>query len=156
VLLLARIAENAHGAAWPELRRQLDRIASGAFTGPAGTFRQRAEITPGQATILGINLPRGSTSSPRCTQMTSETPRLDTPGVGGVPSREFPPRLTSTCHRARRGRRGFEPKIAGYLCPDLRIMFTQLGRWQSILHRGVREPDRIGHRWNAAHFHHGL
>jgi hypothetical protein len=51
-LLLARVAENACGATWPELRRQLDRIQVGTFTGPAGTFRQRTEISPGQAAIL--------------------------------------------------------------------------------------------------------
>jgi hypothetical protein len=41
----SRAAENAVGQTWPELRRQLDRNALGTFTGPAGTFRQRAEIT---------------------------------------------------------------------------------------------------------------
>jgi Transposase DDE domain len=51
-LLLARVAENAVGATWPEIRRQLDRIAVGTFAGPAGTFRQRTEITPDQAAIL--------------------------------------------------------------------------------------------------------
>ena len=59
-LLLARVAENACAATWPELRRQLDRIQVGAFTGPAGTFRQRTEITPDQAAILeqlGIDPP---------------------------------------------------------------------------------------------------
>ena len=59
-LLLARVAENACGATWPELRRQLDRIQVGSFTGPAGTFRQRTEISPGQAAILeqlGIDPP---------------------------------------------------------------------------------------------------
>ena len=59
-LLLARVAENAAGGTWPELRRQLDRIQVGAFTGPAGTFRQRTEITPAQAAILeqlGIDPP---------------------------------------------------------------------------------------------------
>ena len=66
-LLLARIAENAAGQTWPELRRRLDRIAIGAFTGPAGTFRQRTEISPGQAAILeqlGIDPP------PRIYQLT--------------------------------------------------------------------------------------
>ena len=66
-LLLARVAENACGATWPELRRQLDRIAVGTFTGPAGTFRQRTEITPAQAAILeqlGIDPP------PRIYQLT--------------------------------------------------------------------------------------
>ena len=51
-LLLARIAENACGATWPELRRQFDRIHVGTFTGPAGTFRQRTEITRNQRDIL--------------------------------------------------------------------------------------------------------
>jgi hypothetical protein len=52
-LLLARVAENTCEATWPELRRQLDRIAVGTFTGPAGTFRQRTELGPAQQDILG-------------------------------------------------------------------------------------------------------
>ena len=71
-LLLARIAENAAGQTWPELRRQLERIAVGTFTGPAGTFRQRTEISPGQAAILdklGIDPP------PRIYQLTPATSR---------------------------------------------------------------------------------
>jgi hypothetical protein len=59
-LLLARVAENACAATWPELRRQLNRIAAGTFTGPAGTFRQRTEISPAQQDILdrlGIDPP---------------------------------------------------------------------------------------------------
>ncbi len=66
-LLLARIAENSCGATWPELRRQLDRIQVGTFHGPAGTFRQRTEISPAQAAILtrlGIDPP------PRIYQLT--------------------------------------------------------------------------------------
>ena len=66
-LLLSRIAENACHAAWPELRRELDRIAIGTFTGPVGTFRQRTEITDAQRDIfarLGIDLP------PRMCQLT--------------------------------------------------------------------------------------
>jgi len=66
-LLLARAAENATGNTWPQLRRQLDRIAVGTFTGPAGTFRQRTEISPAQAAIfeqLGIDPP------PRIYQLT--------------------------------------------------------------------------------------
>jgi hypothetical protein len=51
-LLLARIAENACAATWPELRRQLDRIQVGTFTGPAGTFRQTAELTKAQRDLL--------------------------------------------------------------------------------------------------------
>jgi hypothetical protein len=51
-LLLARISENAAGQTWPELRRELGRIHVGTFTGPAGTFRQRTEITKPQAALL--------------------------------------------------------------------------------------------------------
>jgi hypothetical protein len=66
-LLLARVAETACGQTWPELRRQLDRIQAGTFHGPAGTFRQRTEISPAQAAILtrlGIDPP------PRIYQLT--------------------------------------------------------------------------------------
>jgi hypothetical protein len=51
-LLLARIAENTCGATWPELRRELSRIHIGTFAGPAGTFRQRTEISQPQQDIL--------------------------------------------------------------------------------------------------------
>jgi hypothetical protein len=51
-LLLTRIAENACGRTWPELRRELSRIHIGTFTGPAGTFRQRTELTKPQRDIL--------------------------------------------------------------------------------------------------------
>ena len=51
-LLLARIAENATSRTWPGLRRELDRIHIGTFTGPAGTFQQRTELTRPQRDIL--------------------------------------------------------------------------------------------------------
>jgi hypothetical protein len=51
-LLLARISENAAGRTWPELRRELDKIHIGTFTGPAGTFQQRTELTKPQRDIL--------------------------------------------------------------------------------------------------------
>jgi hypothetical protein len=51
-LLLARIAENATSQTWPELRRELDRIHVGTFTGPAGSFQQRTELTRPQRDIL--------------------------------------------------------------------------------------------------------
>jgi transposase len=51
-LLLARIAENATSQTWPELRRELDKIHVGTFTGPAGTFQQRTELTRTQRGIL--------------------------------------------------------------------------------------------------------
>jgi Transposase DDE domain len=51
-LLPARITENTCGRTWPELRRELDKIHIGTFTGPAGTFRQRTELTKPQRDIL--------------------------------------------------------------------------------------------------------
>jgi hypothetical protein len=43
-LLLIRIAETSTGQTWPAIRRELDRIHLGTFTGPAGTFRRRTEL----------------------------------------------------------------------------------------------------------------
>jgi Transposase DDE domain len=51
-LLLTRIAGTTCHATWPALRRELDRIHVGTFTGPAGTFRQRTELTKAQRDIL--------------------------------------------------------------------------------------------------------
>ena len=51
-LLLTRVIENTCGATWPQIRHELDRIAIGTFAGPAGTFRQRTEITKPQRDIL--------------------------------------------------------------------------------------------------------
>ncbi len=71
-LLLARIAENACGSTWPRLRRELDRIAVGTFAGPAGTFRQRTQISQAQLDILtglGIDPP------PKIYQLTPATTR---------------------------------------------------------------------------------
>jgi hypothetical protein len=51
-LLLARVTENACHDSWSKLRQELDRIAVGTFTGPAGTFRLRTEITDAQLDIL--------------------------------------------------------------------------------------------------------
>jgi hypothetical protein len=60
-LLLARVAENHTGQTWPAMRRELQRIAIGTFTGPAGTFCQRTDI-PKTArdllTALKIDVPR--------------------------------------------------------------------------------------------------
>jgi hypothetical protein len=51
-LLLVRLVETTCVDTWPTLRRELDRIATGTFTGPAGVFRQRTEITKPQRDIL--------------------------------------------------------------------------------------------------------
>src|SRR6266545_517083 len=51
-LLLTRTIETTCGDTWPSLRQQLERIKLGTFTGPAGTFRQRTELTSPQRAIL--------------------------------------------------------------------------------------------------------
>jgi Transposase DDE domain len=51
-LLLTRTIETACGDTWPSLRHQLERSKLGTFTGPAGTFRQRTELTSPQRAIL--------------------------------------------------------------------------------------------------------
>jgi len=51
-LLLIRVAENACGDSWMNLRRELQKITLGSFAGPAGSFRQRTEIGSSQRAIL--------------------------------------------------------------------------------------------------------
>jgi hypothetical protein len=51
-LLLTRTIETTCNDTWPSLRHQLERIKLGSFTGPAGTFRQRTELTSPQRAIL--------------------------------------------------------------------------------------------------------
>ena len=60
-LLLVRVAENQAGQTWPAMRRELQRIQIGTFTGPAGTFCQRTDIpktTRDLLTALKIDVPR--------------------------------------------------------------------------------------------------
>jgi transposase len=52
-LLLIRIAETTTGDTWSNLREQLQELHVGTFEGPAGTFRQRTELTTEQRDILG-------------------------------------------------------------------------------------------------------
>jgi hypothetical protein len=47
-LLLIRIVETTTGDTWTTIRTDLDRIHLGTFHGPAGTFRQRTELTASQ------------------------------------------------------------------------------------------------------------
>jgi hypothetical protein len=60
-LLLVRVAENTTGQTWPVMRRELDRIHLGTFTGPVGTFRQRTELTKPARDLLA----KLGTSTPR-------------------------------------------------------------------------------------------
>ena len=51
-LLLIRIAETATGTTWNTITDELDLLTLGTFTGPAGTFRQTAELTKTQRDLL--------------------------------------------------------------------------------------------------------
>jgi hypothetical protein len=70
-LLLIRITETTYHATWPSIRRDLERIALGTFTGPAGTFRQPTELTKTQRDILAQ---LKTDPPPRIFQLTTETP----------------------------------------------------------------------------------
>lgn len=59
-LLLIRIAENATGETWRNLRHELDRLHAGEFTGNNGRILQRTDLTDAQQAIftaLGVSLP---------------------------------------------------------------------------------------------------
>jgi DDE family transposase len=51
-LLLIRIIETTTDDTWNNIRRHLDRLHVGTFAGPAGTFRQRTELTKPQRDLL--------------------------------------------------------------------------------------------------------
>jgi hypothetical protein len=60
-LLLIRIVETTTGGTWNRLREDLQELHVGTFEGPAGTFRQRTELSPAQRDILaalGIDPPK--------------------------------------------------------------------------------------------------
>ncbi|MGH3814193.1 MAG: IS1634 family transposase [Pseudonocardiaceae bacterium] len=51
-LLLIRIIETTTGDTWTNLRRELQRLHVGTFTGPAGAYRQTTQATSAQTQIL--------------------------------------------------------------------------------------------------------
>ena len=56
-LLLIRVAENEAGTTWTRMRRELDRIHIGTFTGPAGTFQQVTDLTkPARDLLASLNI----------------------------------------------------------------------------------------------------
>jgi hypothetical protein len=67
-LLLIRITEITTGRTWTSVRAELQRLHVGTFTGPAGTFRQRTELTTEQKAILAAlclpDPPRVLTATP--------------------------------------------------------------------------------------------
>jgi hypothetical protein len=76
-LLLVRIAENATGEAWRNLRIELDKLHLGRFTGPAGEVAQWTEITPRHA---AISKAATVAESPRYVRMA--TPKAASAAVG--------------------------------------------------------------------------
>jgi transposase len=60
-LLLVRIVETTTGGTWNRIREDLQELHVGTFEGPAGTFRQRTELTTAQRDILaqlGVDAPK--------------------------------------------------------------------------------------------------
>jgi hypothetical protein len=51
-LLLIRVAETGAGHTWNTIRTEIDRLHIGVFTGPAGTFCQRTELTQPHRVLL--------------------------------------------------------------------------------------------------------
>ena len=51
-LLLIRVAETTTDHTWNKIRAEVERLHVGVFTGPAGTFRQRTELSQPHKTIL--------------------------------------------------------------------------------------------------------
>ncbi len=51
-LLLIRVAETTTGHTWNKIRTQAERVHAGVFTGPAGTFCQRTELSQPHKAIL--------------------------------------------------------------------------------------------------------
>jgi hypothetical protein len=51
-LLLIRVAETTTGLTWATIADELDLLTLGTFTGPAGTYRQTAELTKAQRDLL--------------------------------------------------------------------------------------------------------
>jgi hypothetical protein len=51
-LLLIRVAETTTGTTWAKIADELDLLTLGTFTGPAGTFRQTADLTKTQRDLL--------------------------------------------------------------------------------------------------------
>ena len=60
-LLLVRIVETTTGDTWHRIREDLQELHVGTFEGPAGTFRQRTELSTAQRHILdklGVDAPK--------------------------------------------------------------------------------------------------
>jgi hypothetical protein len=69
-LLLIRVAETGTGHTWAKIRTEVERLHVGVFTGPAGTFRQRTELSqPHKAILTKLHI----TEPPRVIDATAAT-----------------------------------------------------------------------------------
>src|SRR4051812_11819559 len=69
-LLLIRVAETSTGHTWGKIRADIDRLHIGVFTGSAGTFTQRTELSqPQKALLTKLNI----TEPPRVLNATPAT-----------------------------------------------------------------------------------
>ena len=76
-LLLIRIIETSTGDTWHHVRRDLDRLHVGTFTGPTGLLRQRTNCPSPNATCspASTSLPRSrSSNSPRAADQRRQHP----------------------------------------------------------------------------------
>ncbi len=112
-LLPLRVAENQADQTCPAMRRELQRIHIGTFTGPAGTFRQRTGIPKTARDLLAalnIDVPARSASSlrPRADLSPATSRRVETrpaadptersqAGLTGTPRRAPPSLLNISC-----------------------------------------------------------
>jgi hypothetical protein len=104
-LLLIRIAETSTGQTWPAIRAQLQRPHIGTFSGPAGLFRRRTEITKPQRDLLAkLDLPTRRRSS-------SWTPPAD---------QRTPQRLETRPHPSRSTISAAQPPVLRSSPPELR------------------------------------
>ena len=58
---MVRLVETTTGGTWNRVREDLQELHVGTFEGPAGTFRQRTELTTAQRDILvqlGVEAPK--------------------------------------------------------------------------------------------------
>jgi transposase len=92
-LLLIRIAENTTGQTWHNMRDELQELHIGELEGPAGTFRQRTELTAAQRDILTRDEDRttqedhrtGAASNDLTSQNASAWTHAHPPGVHSSP-----------------------------------------------------------------------
>ena len=124
-LLLIRIVETTTGATWRHIRRDLDRLHAVTFTGPTGTFRQRADPTKPQPTSTPSSASqsrrRSSRSHPHSADQ-AQHPRLVTH------VRRVPTRIPAGQHQNPRTRHSPQLRNAGTSWTRKRALTCGCGR----------------------------